>query len=71
MGVGEGMDNLEPFYPERMAQRVLGMGDVLTLYEKAASSMKQVCGWQGAAPIRNPLTHWVGVSSVLAALCQL
>lgn len=47
VGVGEKMDSLEPFYPERMASRVLGMGDVLTLYEKAASAIK-VCmhgGW--------------------------
>ena len=35
MGTGEGMDALEPFYPERLATRVLGMGDVLTLYERA------------------------------------
>ena len=35
VGVGEGMDDLEPFYPERMATRILGMGDVATLLEKA------------------------------------
>ena len=35
VGVGEGMDDLEPFYPERMASRILGMGDVATLLEKA------------------------------------
>jgi signal recognition particle subunit SRP54 len=34
-GVGEGLDDLETFYPERMASRILGMGDVLTLIEKA------------------------------------
>ena len=34
MGVGEKMDSLELFYPERMASRILGMGDVLSLYEK-------------------------------------
>ncbi len=34
-GVGEGLDDLEQFYPERMASRILGMGDVLTLIEKA------------------------------------
>ena len=34
-GVGEGLDDLEPFHPERMASRILGMGDVLTLIEKA------------------------------------
>jgi len=35
VGVGEGMDDLEPFYPERMASRILGMGDVQSLLEKA------------------------------------
>lgn len=34
-GVGEKLDDLEPFYPDRMASRILGMGDVLTLIEKA------------------------------------
>lgn len=29
------MENLEPFYPDRMASRILGMGDVLSLIEKA------------------------------------
>ncbi|MDH3306167.1 MAG: signal recognition particle protein [Acidimicrobiia bacterium] len=33
--VGEGLDDFEVFYPERMASRILGMGDVLTLIEKA------------------------------------
>ena len=35
IGVGERIDALEPFYPDRMASRILGMGDVLTLIEKA------------------------------------
>ncbi len=34
-GVGEGAGDLEPFHPERMASRILGMGDVLSLIEKA------------------------------------
>ena len=34
-GMGEKLDALEPFHPERMASRILGMGDVLTLIEKA------------------------------------
>jgi signal recognition particle subunit SRP54 len=40
-GMGEKMDELEPFYPDRMASRILGMGDVLTLIEKAQSSMDE------------------------------
>ncbi len=34
-GTGEKLDNIEPFHPDRMASRILGMGDVLTLIEKA------------------------------------
>jgi signal recognition particle subunit SRP54 len=34
-GVGEKLDGLEPFFPERMAQRILGMGDILSLVEEA------------------------------------
>jgi signal recognition particle subunit SRP54 len=35
VGVGEKVEALQPFYPDRMASRILGMGDVLTLVEKA------------------------------------
>lgn len=35
IGTGEKLDNIEPFYPDRMASRILGMGDVLSLIEKA------------------------------------
>jgi signal recognition particle subunit SRP54 len=35
LGIGEKLDALEPFYPDRLAQRILGMGDVLSLIEKA------------------------------------
>ncbi|HPG92474.1 MAG TPA: signal recognition particle protein [Clostridia bacterium] len=38
-GIGEKLTDLEPFYPERMASRILGMGDVLTLIEKAQQSV--------------------------------
>ena len=41
IGVGETVDALEPFYPERMASQILGMGDVLTLIEKAQSEFDQ------------------------------
>ncbi len=39
VGMGEKMDALEPFHPERMASRILGMGDVLTLIEKAQETI--------------------------------
>ena len=38
-GTGEKLTDIEPFHPERMASRILGMGDVLTLIEKAAEAM--------------------------------
>ncbi len=34
MGMGEKLDDIEPFHPDRMASRILGMGDVLSLIEK-------------------------------------
>ncbi len=39
VGIGEKSDALEPFYPERMASRILGMGDMLTLIEKAEATI--------------------------------
>jgi signal recognition particle subunit SRP54 len=39
VGVSEKLDGLEPFYPERMAQRVLGMGDILSLVEQAQKNV--------------------------------
>ncbi len=40
-GVGEKMGDLEPFHPDRMASRILGMGDVLTLIEKAQTAVDE------------------------------
>ena len=41
VGVGEKLDAIEPFYPDRMASRILGMGDVLTLVEKAQDAFDE------------------------------
>lgn len=41
VGVGEKLDALEPFYPDRMASRILGMGDVVSLVEKAQNVVEQ------------------------------
>ena len=41
IGVGEKLDQIEPFHPGRMASRILGMGDVLTLIEKAEAAFDQ------------------------------
>lgn len=40
-GIGEKADDIEPFYPDRMASRILGMGDVLTLIDKAKASFDE------------------------------
>lgn len=41
LGTGEKMDALEPFHPERVAGRILGMGDIVSLVEKAAETIEQ------------------------------
>lgn len=40
-GIGEKLTDIEPFYPDRMASRILGMGDVMTLIEKAQSAFDE------------------------------
>src|SRR5690625_38263 len=40
-GMGEKLDEFEPFHPDRMASRILGMGDVLTLIEKAQTDVNE------------------------------
>lgn len=41
MGLGEKLEDFQPFHPERMASRILGMGDVVTLVEKAAAAIDE------------------------------
>ncbi|MGM0431255.1 MAG: signal recognition particle protein [Spirochaetota bacterium] len=41
IGVGERVEDLDPFYPERIASRILGMGDVVSLVEKAQESIEE------------------------------
>ncbi len=52
VGTGEKTDALEPFYPDRMASRILGMGDVLTLIEKAQSAIDEQVAKDLEAKIR-------------------
>ena len=51
IGVGEKLDQIEPFHPSRMASRILGMGDVLSLIEKAEQALDQ----KKAAELENRL----------------
>jgi signal recognition particle subunit SRP54 len=48
VGTGEKVDDLEAFYPDRMAGRILGMGDVLTLIEKAQETVDQEAAQKAA-----------------------
>jgi signal recognition particle subunit SRP54 len=52
VGVGEKAEALEPFHPERMASRILGMGDVLTLIEKAEAAVSREEATRLAGKIR-------------------
>jgi signal recognition particle subunit SRP54 len=68
VGVSEKLDGLEPFQPERMAGRILGMGDVLGLIERAEASMDASVGADlGARLTRNEFT----LDDYLAALRQV
>ncbi len=51
VGVGEKTDALEPFYPDRLASRILGMGDMLTLIEKA----KEAVGEEDTASLKRKI----------------
>jgi signal recognition particle subunit SRP54 len=53
VGMGEKMDALEPFHPDRMASRILGMGDVLTLIEKAQIDVDEVKAKELERKMRN------------------
>jgi signal recognition particle subunit SRP54 len=53
-GTGEKLTDIEPFHPERMASRILGMGDVLTLIEKATEAMDLKEQEKTAAKIKQP-----------------
>jgi hypothetical protein len=69
VGTGEKMDALEPFYPERMAQRILGMGDMLTLYEKAQEAIK-VGGGDGLCHFVIILVYCCKECKLMCWLCQ-
>jgi len=53
VGIGEKLEDIEPFHPERMASRILGMGDVLTLIEKAQDAISEQDAKKIAKKIEN------------------
>ena len=68
VGTGEKMDAIEPFYPDRMASRILGMGDVLTLIDKA----QQACDEQQAAALEEKIRKQTfTLDDYLAQMAQL
>ena len=81
VGMGEKLSDLEQFYPDRMASRILGMGDVLTLIEKAQANVdeekakamtqklkKAQFGFDDYLESMNQMKKMGGLSSVLAML---
>lgn len=81
VGMGEKLSDLEQFYPDRMASRILGMGDVLTLIEKAGAELDEEKAQQMAEKMKkaqfdfedylesmNQMKNMGGISSVLSML---
>jgi len=65
VGVGERTQDLEPFYPDRMASRILGMGDVVSLVEKAS---KELSDDDDAARMQENIERWSRPSLSLMTL---
>lgn len=81
VGMGEKLSDLEQFYPDRMASRILGMGDVMSLIEKAQQSIdedkaremeqkikKATFGFDDYLESMNQMKNMGGISSVLNML---
>ena len=68
IGVGEKLDMIEPFHPDRMASRILGMGDVLTLIEKAEQSFDEKKALEAAEKLR---ANRFSLSDYLEQMAQL
>ena len=68
IGVGEKLDMIEPFHPDRMASRILGMGDVLTLIEKAEQSFDEKKALEAAEKLR---ANRFSLSDYLDQMAQL
>ena len=80
-GMGEKLSDLEQFYPDRMASRILGMGDVMTLIEKAQANLdeskaremeqklkKASFGFDDYLESMNQMKNMGGISSVLSMM---
>ena len=67
-GTGEKLEDLEPFYPSRMASRILGMGDVLSLIEKAQSVQNDK---EAEAAARRMMENKFDMNDMLDQLAQM
>lgn len=67
-GIGEKLDDLEVFHPDRMASRILGMGDVMTLIEKAKETQDEKTAQQAA---KRMLENKFDMNDMLSQLSQL
>ena len=67
-GIGEKLDDLEPFYPARMAGRILGMGDVLSLIEKAQATQDEK---QAEETARRMMANKFDLNDMLAQFQQI
>ena len=63
IGTGEKLDQIEPFHPGRMASRILGMGDVLTLIEKAEAGVRREKGRRAGAEAQVQQIHPLRIST--------
>jgi len=68
VGIGEGLDDLDVFHPDRMADRILGMGDVMTLIEKAESAFDEE---QAAAAVEKMRTASFDLDDFLEQFQQI
>ena len=66
-GTGEKLDEFEPFHPDRMASRILGMGDVLTLIEKAEATFDEDEKRKAEEMLRRAAAHARGLPRADAA----
>jgi signal recognition particle subunit SRP54 len=71
MGVGEKVDALEDFHPERIANRILGMGDIVSLVEKAAENIDQAKAMELANKLRKGKSDLNDMKAQLQQMMQL
>jgi signal recognition particle subunit SRP54 len=71
VGIGEKLDALEPFHPDRMASRILGLGDVLTLIEKAEQAIDRESAADLAQKIRKAMFTLEDFQAQLQQLKQM